>query len=88
MIFVGDASMSPYEIMEPGGSVEHHNPEPGTTWVRRLSAHWPRLIWLNPAPQAWWDYTESIGLMRSLVGDRMYPLTLAGLDAGLRELRG
>ncbi len=87
VIFVGDASMSPYEIVAPGGSVEHHNLEPGSTWMRRLAAHWPHLIWLNPSPQAWWHYTESIEMMRTLVEGRMYPLTLAGLDDGLRELR-
>ena len=87
VIFVGDASMNPYEIVAPGGSVEHLNDEAGSIWMRRLVRHWPRLIWLNPAPQGWWRYTESIGIMDKLVEGRMFPLTLAGLDDGLRELR-
>ena len=88
VIFVGDASMSPYEITMPGGSIEHYNDEPGATWVKRCLRHWPHAIWLNPAPESWWPYTDSVGMIRSLMGGRMYPLTLEGLEAGLKELRG
>ncbi len=86
LIFVGDAAMSPYEIVYPGGAVEHWNEEAGETWVRRMLGAWPRAVWLNPVPQARWAYTESIGIMRKLMDERMFPLTLAGLDAAISEL--
>jgi uncharacterized protein with von Willebrand factor type A (vWA) domain len=86
VVFVGDASMSPYEITMPGGSVEHWNEEAGQAWMERLLAHFPKAVWLNPVPEAHWDYTQSIGLLRRLVGRRMYPLTLEGIDAAMREL--
>ena len=86
VIFVGDASMGPYEITEPGGSVEHFNEEPGATWMRRVVAHWPKSIWLNPVPAAWWRHTYSIRQITTLMEGRMYPLTLEGLDRGLRQL--
>ena len=86
VIFVGDASMSPYEITHPGGSVEHWNPEPGAIWVDRVTQIYDRVVWLNPMGERHWDYTPSIGLMRQLVGDRMYPLTIEGLDQAMREL--
>jgi uncharacterized protein with von Willebrand factor type A (vWA) domain len=86
VVFVGDASMSPYEITMPGGSVEHWNEEAGQAWLERLLAHFPKAVWLNPVPEAHWDYTQSIGLLRRLVGRRMYPLTLEGIDAAMREL--
>ncbi len=86
LIFVGDASMSPYEIVYPGGAVEHWNEEAGQTWMQRLLTTWPRAVWLNPVPQRQWPYTESIGLMRKLMDERMYPLTLAGLDDAISEL--
>jgi uncharacterized protein len=86
VIFVGDASMSPYEIMAPGGSVEHYNEETGALWMERVARTYPACIWLNPAPEREWGYTASIGLMRQLVSGRMYPLTLDGLDRAIREL--
>lgn len=87
VIIVGDASMSPYEIMQPGGSVEHWNEESGEVWLRRVAAHFPRLVWLNPEPQARWDWTPSIGMTRSLVQDRMFPLTLQGMEQAMQALR-
>ncbi|KQU62408.1 hypothetical protein ASG67_04795 [Sphingomonas sp. Leaf339] len=86
LVFVGDASMSPYEISHPHGSVEHLNDESGTTWLQRLTTTYPAAAWLNPLPREQWDYTASVGMIRSLMADRMYPLTLAGLDAAMREL--
>ncbi|WP_287977767.1 VWA domain-containing protein [Sphingomonas sp.] len=86
LVFVGDASMSPYEITYPGGSVEHLNEEAGATWVQRLTTTYPAAVWLNPIPEAQWGYTQSIQILRQLMSDRMYPLTLAGLDAAMREL--
>ena len=86
VIFVGDASMSPYEITVAGGSVEHMNEEPGALWIKRVTDIYRHCIWLNPLPEHHWDWTPSIGLMRRLLGDRMYPLTLQGLDAATREL--
>ncbi len=87
VVFVGDATMSPYEIEQPGGSVEHWNEESGRTWMGRIAAHFPRLVWLNPEPEERWDWTPSIQLTRELVGNRMFPLTLAGLDGAMRALR-
>ncbi len=86
VIFVGDATMSPYEITYPGGSVEHSNEEPGAVWLQRALDVYSRAIWLNPQPEAVWNYHESIGITRELMGDRMYPLTLDGLDRGMRFL--
>ena len=86
VIFVGDASMSPYEIMAPGGSVEHYNEETGAVWMERVTRTYPACVWLNPVPEREWGYTASIGLMRELLGGRMYPLTLDGLDRAIREL--
>ena len=86
LVFVGDASMSPYEITHPGGSVEHSNEEAGAVWLRRLTATYPAAIWLNPAPEAQWDYSQSVRMIRELMNDRMYPLTLDGLDDAMREL--
>jgi len=86
LILVGDATMSPYEIAYPGGSVEHWNEEPGAVWLKRLLKTYPKSIWLNPEPRARWDYTPSVKLVRELMGDRMYPLTLAGLDEGIKAL--
>jgi uncharacterized protein with von Willebrand factor type A (vWA) domain len=83
---VGDATMSPYEIVYPGGSVEHWNDEAGAVWLKRLLDTYPRAIWLNPEPEERWPYTPSIKLTRELMDDRMYPLTLAGLEAGIRRL--
>ena len=86
VIFVGDASMSPYEIMAPGGSVEHYNEETGAVWMERVMRTYQACVWLNPVPEREWGYTASIGLMRQLLGGRMYPLTLDGLDKAIREL--
>ncbi len=86
VIFIGDASMSPYEITYPGGSVEHWNEEPGALWLERLLQVYPATIWLNPVAEKHWDYTHSIGMIRQLFSDRMYPLTLDGLDRAMREL--
>jgi uncharacterized protein len=87
VVFVGDATMSPYEIEQPGGSVEHWNEESGRAWMTRIAAHFPRLVWLNPEPEERWKWTPSVGITKSLVGDRMYPLTLRGLDEAMRELK-
>ena len=86
LIFVGDASMSPYEITYPGGSVEHWNEEPGSDWMRRILDIYSRAVWLNPVPEKYWDGTASIQLVRQIMGGRMYPLTLDGLDRAMREL--
>ncbi len=85
-IFVGDATMSPYEIASPGGSVEHWNDEPGAAWMARLLGQWRRSAWLNPVPRAEWGFTQSVGMVRQLMEDRMYPLTPGGLDEMIREL--
>src|SRR5919112_357549 len=86
VVFVGDASMSPYEIMTPGGSVEHFNEEAGAVWMERVTRTYPACVWLNPVPEHEWGYTHSIGVIRQLMGGRMYPLTLDGLDRAMREL--
>ena len=86
VIFVGDASMSPYEVTVAGGSVEHMNPEPGALWLRRVTDIYKHAVWLNPVPEPHWDWTASIGMIRRLLSGRMYPLTLDGLDAATREL--
>jgi uncharacterized protein with von Willebrand factor type A (vWA) domain len=86
VIFVGDATMSPYEITYPGGSVEHWNEEPGALWVDRVTQIYESCVWLNPTPERHWEYTPSIGVVRQLMNDRMYPLTLQGLDKAMREL--
>ena len=86
VIFVGDASMSPYEVMAPGGSIEHFNEETGAIWVERVARTYPACVWLNPVQEKDWDYTQSIRIMRQLMGGRMYPLTLEGLDKAMREL--
>lgn len=86
LIFVGDATMSPYEIVYAGGSVEHWNEEPGAVWIKRLLNTYPKAVWLNPEPAERWDYTPSTKLIRELMGERMYPLTIAGLDDAIREL--
>jgi uncharacterized protein len=86
VVFVGDASMSPYEITQAGGSVEHWNEEPGTVWLERITGHFRRVAWLNPLPEQDWHYGQSIGIMRRYLGGRMFPLTLRGLDDMAREL--
>jgi len=86
LIFVGDATMSPYEISYPGGSVEHFNEEAGSVWVKRLVDTYHKSIWLNPEPMQRWDYTPSIAMLRELMEDRMFPLTVSGLAEGMRRL--
>jgi uncharacterized protein with von Willebrand factor type A (vWA) domain len=86
VVLVGDASMSPYEIEKKGGSVERWNDEPGETWLRRLLDAYPKAVWLNPVPQKYWTGTASIGMIRQIVEDRMFPLTLDGLDRAMRRL--
>jgi hypothetical protein len=86
VIFVGDATMSPYEITYPGGSVEHWNEEAGAVWVDRVTQIFESVIWLNPTAERHWDYTPSIDVMRQLIGDRMFPLTLEGLEKGMKQL--
>jgi len=86
LIFVGDASMSPYEIEQPGGSVEHWNEESGEVWMRRLLATYPKAVWLNPVPERYWDGTLSIEIIRELMEGRMFPLTLDGIDRAMRRL--
>jgi uncharacterized protein with von Willebrand factor type A (vWA) domain len=86
VIFVGDASMSAYEITHPGGSVEHFNEEAGAVWLGRITHVYPAAVWLNPVPEAHWGYTQSVKLIKQLMNDRMYPLSLAGLDDAMREL--
>jgi uncharacterized protein len=86
LIFVGDATMSPYEIVYAGGSVEHWNDEPGAVWIKRLLDTYPKAIWLNPEPEQRWDYTPSIKLIRDLVDDRMFPLSVSGLEQAIRRL--
>jgi hypothetical protein len=86
VIFVGDAAMSPYEIAVPGGSVEHVNAEPGAVWLQRVLQTYPNVVWLNPEQRRYWDYSESTAMMRKLFENRMYPLTLEGLEQAIREL--
>jgi len=86
LIFVGDASMSPYEITHPGGSVEHFNDEAGAVWLQRMVNTYPSAVWLNPMQEQYWGYSQSIALVRQLMQDRMYPLTLDGLDEAMRTL--
>jgi uncharacterized protein len=87
VVLVGDASMSPYEIEKEGGCVESWNDEPGETWLRRLFAAYPRTAWLNPVAEQYWSGTASIGMIRRLAADRMYPLTLDGIDRAIKTLR-
>jgi uncharacterized protein with von Willebrand factor type A (vWA) domain len=87
LIFVGDATMSPYEIVEPGGSVEHMNAEPGETWMRRLLQCFPKAAWLNPVPERYWQGSQSIDMLRQLMEGRMFPLTLDGIDRAMRNLQ-
>ncbi len=86
LIFVGDATMSPYEILQPGGSVEHNNAEAGAIWLQRFTHHFPKHIWINPEPEGLWQYRQSIAVMQQLLGNRMYPLTIDGLTRAMRQL--
>jgi uncharacterized protein with von Willebrand factor type A (vWA) domain len=87
VIFVGDATMSPYEITQPGGSIEHWNKEAGALWMQRIAARFPRLVWLNPEDPQRWEYSPSVRIARELVHGRMFPLSIAGLDLAIRELK-
>ena len=86
VVFVGDASMSPYEIMVPGGSVEHVNEEAGSVWLERITRTYPHAVWLNPVAQRHWDYSESTTLIRRLFSERMFPITIEGLEGAMKEL--
>ena len=86
LIFVGDATMSPYEILSPGGSVEFDNRESGAAWLKRLLNHFPHYAWLNPEPEAVWQYRQSIEMVQNLLQGKMYPVTLAGLESAMRQL--
>ena len=86
LVFVGDATMSPYEILQPGGSVEYNNEEPGAEWLQRLTQAFPKFVWINPEPQGVWQYRQSIAIMQQLVNHRMYPLTLKGIEEAMRQL--
>jgi uncharacterized protein with von Willebrand factor type A (vWA) domain len=86
LLYVGDAQMSPYEISHPGGSVEHMNEEPGALWLKRMTDVYASAAWLNPVPEPQWGYSQSIGMIRGLLDDRMFPMTLQGLDAAARSL--
>ncbi len=87
VIFVGDASMSPFEIIEPGGSVEHWNEEAGAVWLTRVLKTWERVVWINPVIERFWPYTESVQMIRQMLRGRMVPLTLEGLEAAVSQLQ-
>jgi uncharacterized protein len=86
LIFVGDATMSPYEILQPGGSVEYNNEEAGSAWLARLTEAFPKFAWINPEPQGLWPYRHSVSIIQQLMGQRMYPLTVKGLEEAMRLL--
>ncbi|HTO59145.1 MAG TPA: VWA domain-containing protein, partial [Pseudomonadales bacterium] len=86
VVFVGDATMAPYEITHAGGSVEHWNEEPGAVWMSRFSHLYDKLIWINPTPQETWEYSNSVAMTRELVNGKMYPLTIRGLEEGMSAL--
>jgi len=86
LIFVGDATMSPYEILQPGGSVEYNNEEAGSEWLARFTSTFPKFIWLNPEPEGLWQYRQSISVIKQLMNNRMYPITLEGLERAMRTL--
>jgi hypothetical protein len=86
LIFVGDATMSPYEILQPGGSVEYNNEEAGAEWLQRFTHQFPKFVWLNPEPEGLWQYRQSISVIRQLMNNRMFPLTIEGLERGMRLL--
>ncbi|MEM7547796.1 MAG: VWA domain-containing protein [Pseudomonadota bacterium] len=86
VVFVGDAAMSPYEIVQPGGAVEHWNQEAGEIWLRRALNQWPSSIWINPTPEKHWQYTHSTQLIQRIFSDRMFPMTLQGIESAMKEL--
>jgi uncharacterized protein len=85
-IFVGDASMSPYEIAYPGGANEHWNAEAGQVWLQRARAQWPHHVWINPVPEKYWSYTQSIKMIREIFEDRMVPMTLSGIERAMKDM--
>ncbi|WP_205480538.1 vWA domain-containing protein [Sphingomonas arenae] len=86
LVIVGDAAMSPYEVTHAGGSIEHMNEEAGAVWLKRLTDTYPSAAWINPTPEAYWGHSASTTIIKQLMGERMYPMTLEGLDAAMREL--
>jgi len=86
LVFVGDATMSPYEILQPGGSIEYSNEEAGSVWMKRLLEVYPKAVWLNPEPEEIWGYRQSIGILKEIMGGRMYPTTIQGLERAMRAL--
>ena len=86
VIFVGDATMSPYEVLQPGGSVEYNNEEAGATWLQRFASSFPKFIWLNPEPEGLWQYRQSVSIIRQIMNNRMFPVTIEGLERGMRLL--
>jgi uncharacterized protein with von Willebrand factor type A (vWA) domain len=86
LVFVGDATMSPYEILQPGGSIEYSNEEAGVVWMKRLLEVYPKAVWLNPEPEEIWGYRQSIGILKEIMGGRMYPTTIQGLERAMRAL--
>ena len=86
LIFVGDATMSPYEVLQPGGSVEYNNEEAGAVWLQRFTSTFPKFIWLNPEPEGLWQYRQSIAIIRQLMSNRMFPVTIEGLERGMTML--
>jgi uncharacterized protein with von Willebrand factor type A (vWA) domain len=86
IIFVGDASMSPYEILEPGGSVEYHNDEAGKVWMQRMLDIYNKAIWLNPEPEEVWSYRQSTQIIKEVMGNRMFPTTIGGIERAMRAL--
>jgi uncharacterized protein with von Willebrand factor type A (vWA) domain len=86
LVFVGDATMSPYEILQPGGSIEYSNDEAGVVWMKRMLEIYPKAAWLNPEPEEIWPYRQSVGIMKEIMGGRMYPTTIEGLERAMRSL--
>ena len=86
LVFVGDATMSPYEVLQPGGSIEYSNDEAGAVWLKRMLEVYPRAVWLNPEPEEIWPYRQSIGILREIMGGRMYATTIEGLERAMRAL--
>ena len=86
VIFVGDATMAPYEVSHPGGSIEHWNEEAGATWFQRITDHFRKVVWINPLPESYWGMGGSLGMTRQLVNDHMYPLTIEGLESAMKQL--
>jgi hypothetical protein len=86
LIFVGDATMSPYEIVQPGGSVEYNNEEAGAVWLQRFIQQFPKFVWLNPEPEGLWSYRQSVSIIRQVMNDRMYPISMEGLERAMQKL--